>query len=106
MINWNDPENPLVEPTVLVDTDGFQCTQVLKCEYFCLEKLIFSMPLEVPLSGNTFHALFVAEGETVIEWRGGQEKAGPGTSVLIPAALGTYTLNGNATVLRTTIPNE
>ena len=104
VIKWNDTENPLVEPKVLVDTDTFQCTEVLKCEYFQLEKLTFSAPLEVPMSGKTFHALFVAKGEATIEWEGGSLSAPVGTSILVPAALPAYTLEGNATVLRTTIP--
>ncbi|MDH3981631.1 MAG: class I mannose-6-phosphate isomerase [Kiritimatiellaceae bacterium] len=104
VINWADNENPLVEPTKLVDTDTFQCLEVLACEYFKLEKLIFSAPLEVPMSGKTFHALFVSEGTAEISWDDGTLSAPLGTSVLIPAALPAYTLAGNATVLRTTLP--
>ena len=103
VINWNDHENPLVKPKILIDTDTFQCTEVLKCEYFQLEKLTFSAPLKVPMSGKTFHALFVSEGEASIEWEGGSLSTPAGTSVLVPAALPAYTLDGNATVLRTTI---
>lgn len=104
VINWNDHENPLVEPKVLVDTETLQCMEVLKCEYFRLEKLTFSASLEVPMSGKTFHALFVAEGEAQISWEGGSDTARAGESVLIPATLGSYTLDGHATVLRTTVP--
>ena len=56
------------------------------------------------MDGKTFHALFVAEGKMQISWEGGSETARAGESVLIPAALPAYSLNGNATVLRTTIP--
>jgi len=104
VINWNDNEDPLVEPKVLVDTDTFQCLEVLKCEYFQLEKLTFRTPLEVPMSGKTFHALFVSEGEASIEWEGGCLSTPAGTSILVPAALPAYTLTGTAVVLRTTIP--
>lgn len=104
VINWEDTDHPLVEPKLLVDTETFQCLEVLSCEYFKLEKLIFSAPLEVPMSGKTFHALFVAEGEAELHW-GDEGLAAPaGTSVLIPAAMPSYTLSGNATVLRITIP--
>ena len=104
VINFDDNENPIVEPKVLVDTENFQCLDVLKCEYFQLEKLTFTASVEVPMSGKTFHALFVSEGEAVIEWDGGKITAPAGTSVLVPAALPAYTLAGHATVLRTTIP--
>ncbi len=104
VINWNDTANPLVEPEPLVDTDTFQCWEVLKCEYFRLEKMILTAPLEVPMDGTTFHALFVAEGEVEISWDGESLKAPAGTSILVPAALPSYTLEGCATILRTTIP--
>ena len=104
VINWVDTENPLVEPKKQVDTDTFQCLEVLSCEYFKLEKLTFSAPLEVPMSGKTFHALFVSEGEAELSWGDECLRAPAGTSVLIPAAMPSYTLSGNATVLRTTIP--
>ena len=104
VINWDDHENPLVDPKPLVDTDTFQCWEVLACEYFRLEKLTFTTPLEVPLDGTTFHALFVSEGEATVSWGGGTLTAPAGTSILIPAALPAYTLGGDATVLRTTIP--
>ena len=104
VINFNETENSLVEPKVLVDTENFQCLEVLKCEYFQLEKLTFSAPLEVPMSGKTFHALFVSEGEAEIAWGDESITAPAGTSILIPAALPAYTLDGKATILRTTIP--
>jgi mannose-6-phosphate isomerase len=104
VINWDDHDNPLVEPVPLVDTETFQCSEVLACEYFRLEKLTFSAPLEVPMSGKTFHALFVSEGEAIISWTDDSLTAPAGTSVLVPAALPAYTLEGHATVLRTTIP--
>lgn len=104
VINWEDTDHPLVEPKLLVDTETFQCLDVLSCEYFKLEKLIFSAPLEIPMSGKTFHALFVAEGEAEVHWGDECLTAPAGTSVLIPAAMPSYTLSGNATVLRTTIP--
>jgi mannose-6-phosphate isomerase len=104
VINWDDHENPLVEPEPLVDTEFFQSFEVLSCEYFRLEKLIFSAPLEVPMNEKTFHALFVSEGTAALSWAGGSLELTPGTSVLVPAALRAYTLSGNATILRTTIP--
>ena len=104
VINFDDTENALVEPKVLVDSENFQCLEILKCEYFQLEKLTFSAPLEVPMSGKTFHALFVSEGDAIIEWDSGKITAPAGTSILVPAALPSYTLVGNATILRTTLP--
>ena len=104
VIDWSKSENPLVEPKLLVDTDTLRCWEVLKCEYFKLEKLVFSAPLEVPMDGTTFHALFVSEGKASISWGDDILTAPAGTSILVPAALPAYTLEGNTTILRTTIP--
>ena len=104
VISWDDSENPLVAPEMLVHTDTFKCWKVLECEYFRLEKLTFTAPLEVPLDGTTFHALFVSEGTASVSWGEETLVLPAGTSVLIPAGLGAYTLSGNATVLRTSIP--
>jgi mannose-6-phosphate isomerase len=56
------------------------------------------------MNGESFHALFVSEGEAAIEWDDGRETAKAGESVLVPAGLPAYTLAGNATVLRASIP--
>lgn len=104
VINWDEHKSPLVKPRLLVDTDTFRCEELLKCEYFKLEKLAFAAPLEVPVDGTTFHALFVSKGQATIEWNGGSLPLTAGTSVLVPAVLNAYTLTGSATVLRTTIP--
>ena len=103
-IDWNEYVYPLIPPELLVDTDGFQCWEILECKYFRVEKLQLSQPLEIPLDGSTFHALFTAEGEATIEWNEGTLTAPAGTSVLIPAALTDYTLAGNATVIRISLP--
>ena len=104
VINWDDNSDPHIEPRLMVNTDTFKCWKVLQCEYFRLEKLMFSAPLEIPLDGTTFHALFVAEGEAIISWGDETLPAPIGTSILVPASLPAYTLAGRATVLRTTIP--
>jgi mannose-6-phosphate isomerase len=104
VINWDDNDNPQIESELRVDTDTFKCWEVLQCEYFRLEKLVFTAPLEVAMDGASFHALFVAEGEAEISWDDEILTAPAGTSILVPAALPAYTLEGHATVLRTTTP--
>ncbi len=104
VINWNDTGNPLVSSELCVDTETFKCWKVLECEYFQLEKLQFSAPLEVSMDGTTFHALFVADGDAELAWDDQFFAVSAGTSVLVPAVLPAYTLSGKATVLRTTIP--
>lgn len=104
VIDWNDHGNPLVEPTLKADIAGLQLWELLRCEYFCVEKLVLAAPHEVPMTGETFHALFCAEGEATLVWPGGNESLKAGESILVPAALPAYILDGHATVLRTSIP--
>ncbi|MBN2164080.1 MAG: class I mannose-6-phosphate isomerase [Pontiellaceae bacterium] len=104
VINWDDSDDPITKQETLVDTDTFRCVNVLKCDYFQLEKMEFNAPLEVSLDGSTFHALFVSDGAAEICWNEESLALVSGTSVLVPAAMQGYTLTGNATVLRTTVP--
>jgi mannose-6-phosphate isomerase len=100
-IDWMAQENPLVESRLKIDQPGFQCWTLLQCDYFTVERLNLSTAKETTLTGETFHALFVAEGQATLEWEDGSEKLIAGESILIPAALPAYTLDGNATIVRT-----
>ncbi len=102
-INWNPCENPLAEPKQISDSEGFQRWELLRCEYFSLEKLLLSAPRKIPMTGETFHALFCAEGETILSWEGGRETLKAGESILVPAALPSYILDGNSTLLRISV---
>ena len=103
-IDWNNTHDPHISSTILEETDILQCSEILKCEYFRMERLRISAPHEVALDGTTFHALFVSEGHAKLFWDDETIDLPAGTSVLIPAALSSYTLGGSATILRTTIP--
>lgn len=103
-INWDDHTDPLIKPKTLTDTDQLKHDELMQCEYFKLEKLAFKGSIKTHMDGTTFHALFITDGTAEISWDNQTLNVDSGTSVLIPAALPNYTLNGNATVLRTTIP--
>ncbi len=103
-IDWNDSENPLVEPRLTTESEGFQQWELLRCDYFCLEKIVLSVPHKVPMTGETFHALFAAKGEATLSWEGGSETLNTGESILVPAALPGYTLDGkDSTLLRMSV---
>ena len=38
VINWDDHANPLVEPVLRAESPDCRIEEVLRCEYFCLEK--------------------------------------------------------------------
>ena len=105
-IDWEDQEDPIIQPKQISTESDSTCFEVLCCPFFRLEKILLSGTLETPLSGESFHVLFVAEGSARIEWKEGAEQIDMGTSLLIPAGLGTYRLSGEATLLRTSIPEE
>lgn len=103
-INWTASENPEIKPTLTVDSEGIQHWELLRCEYFCLEKLKLSAPHTTRMTGETFHALFVAEGEASLSWNGGNKRLKAGESILIPATLPDYTLQGvDSTLLRISV---
>jgi mannose-6-phosphate isomerase len=82
-------------------------TEIQNCEYFRLDRFELSAETPFPMSGKSFHALFIAEGSGTIAWPEGEEKLAAGQSWLVPAGLGRYTVcpDGSAlTLLCITIP--
>jgi mannose-6-phosphate isomerase len=98
VIDWNSGGDPRCKG---------RGTTVQDCPYFRLDRFDLTAAQTFPMSGKSFHALFVAEGSGTILWADGEEKLLPGQSWLVPAAQGGYTLRpdgGTLTVLCTTIP--
>ena len=105
VINWDDNQNPLIEPICLSKTDAIEHWQIATCEYFQIDKWLLNGTHTCTLDGNSFNALFIAEGEISLEWGLEDTLTVPtGRSVLIPAGLPSYTLTGSATIIRTMLP--
>ncbi len=102
-INWNQNENPLIDPQLKIDASGFQLWELLRCDYFCFEKMELTASHTFSITGETFHALFATEGEATLAWEGGSETLKAGESILVPAALRSYTLEGSTTILRISV---
>lgn len=82
-------------------------TVIQSCGYFRLDRFAFKEKREFILSGDSFNALFVADGSGAVLWEGGEEKLSPGQSWLIPAALGNCTVvpeHTSMTLLSVTVP--
>jgi mannose-6-phosphate isomerase len=82
-------------------------TTVQRCEFFQLDRFVLEAAKDFPMTGKSFHALFIAEGSGAISWAGGEEKLSVGQSWLIPASLGNYTVRPDScllTLLNVTIP--
>src|SRR5690606_22775979 len=84
--------------------------ELARCDYFVTEKAIVSGQWTLSTSPDTFTVLIVAGGEGSLSWSGASSDANdslplqPGACLLLPANLGTYTLDGNMTVLRSRLP--
>ena len=74
----------------------------IECEHFRVEKLAITGSVAGHCDGTTFHILGCVAGEVNV----GEEQLHPGEFILIPATLGNYTLAGNGTVLRATVPGR
>lgn len=103
VIDWDDIENPLIPPKVIEETEGIKITEAVSCDYFRIEKIELTAPLETRMDSESFHALFIAEGNLTLAWKSGSEAAPAGTSWLIPASLTGYTLSGIGSVLQITV---
>jgi len=81
--------------------------KLAECPYFVVEKGIVTDRWELSTQADSFTILVVCEGNGTLEWdNDAQEKIelSAGQCYLLPANLGTYTLDGHTTVLRSYLP--
>ncbi|MFX3647734.1 MAG: type I phosphomannose isomerase catalytic subunit [Paenibacillus sp.] len=81
--------------------------KLAECPYFVVEKGIVTDRWELSTNPDSFTILVVCEGEGTLEWANAASDSielKAGQCYLLPANLGTYTLNGNTTVLRSYLP--
>ena len=79
---------------------------VVTCRFFCLKKLLLREDRNVTMDGRSFHAMFVEKGGAILCCGGECVRLAQGSSCLVPAAAGAYTLKpdgASAIVLRTTL---
>lgn len=97
VIDWESNGDPHCE---------IRGTTIQRCDYFQLDRFELNSEEMFPVTGESFHALFIAEGGGTIRWEGGEEELAPGQSWLVPAGLSEYTIcpDGKLTLLRTTVP--
>ncbi|WP_102128114.1 type I phosphomannose isomerase catalytic subunit [Deinococcus planocerae] len=81
-----------------------EAQELTRCDYFILERLAGGEAVEGDTRGESFHAVTVISGEARLRWEGGEVTLGALDSVVVPAALGTYRLEGDFTALRSRLP--
>lgn len=90
----------LAESLASIDFSDFEPSLTplpIQCEYFRVEKL--RGPATGCCDGTSFHILTCLSGTVTL----GEETIKPGDFVLLPAALGNYSLTGKGELLRTTL---
>ncbi|MGI6668364.1 MAG: type I phosphomannose isomerase catalytic subunit [Acetivibrionales bacterium] len=88
---------------------GAGCSKktVVANQYFCTEIYDININGEIHeiADGSRFYIYVLISGSGTIAWNGGKTGVKTGDSVLVPAALGEYSLSGNFTALKTYVPN-
>lgn len=67
---------------------------------FTVNKIELSGTMRCPMDGESFHILFVETGVVRVETEDTSVQAGPGVTVLVPAALGGYVLRAGEPLCR------
>lgn len=81
-----------------------QWLQLAKSPYFIVEKGIVDGAWNLATTPESFTILVICEGSGTMSWNSGSMKYKAGQCFLLPANLGSYTLEGQATVLRSYLP--
>jgi len=100
-------ERPSVPPASGVKlTDGQNRRTVLTaCSYFATEVLEVSGAHTVKGTGNTFTILFFERGNARLVWEGGELALSTGQSVLVPAEVGAWSVEGKSRFLKFYVPD-
>lgn len=98
--------SPLEGLAKLAAKSGAGAQRMVECEKLCLDVITLEGGLHKGATGERFEILCAVEGAGSIAWSGGGMKFKAGGSLLIPAALGEYSIKsgGRCRVLRSTVP--
>ncbi|MBE6938341.1 MAG: mannose-6-phosphate isomerase [Ruminococcaceae bacterium] len=86
--------------SISVTTDACVREWLNSCEYFAAMKLTLTGTVCENTDGESFHIVFVSEGEGRVVCGGEEVVVSKGETVIIPACAGEYTLAGNMTAFR------
>lgn len=76
------------------------------CEYFETEKYEVESKIELETEGKSFEMLIFYEGNGKIVYAGGEMSVREGDSVVVPAYLGKYSIEGKISFLKSFVPWE
>ena len=102
--NLNANINPTLKTNLIEKNDSFVLTEILNKPYFKVEHINLKNIFTEIMNHTTFHALFVSEGSIELKWNDKDIlNINKGRSVLIPAAINKYHLQGDGIVVRASI---
>ncbi|WP_379132680.1 type I phosphomannose isomerase catalytic subunit [Paenibacillus sp. sgz500958] len=78
--------------------------QIAASPYFIVEKGLVQGDWNLSTTPESFTILVVCEGSGHISWEGGVQPYAAGECYLLPSSLGSYTLEGQSTILRSYLP--
>ena len=94
VINFTDDQSPVCIP-VEVDVQGHSGTEICRSDYFRMLRFNVQNELTFKSDPKTFHAFFIQEGTVELKYIHGQETLSAGSTILIPAQLGEYSMNSD-----------
>ena len=81
-------------------------TELIRCPYFALEKYNVETEVTEKSDPARFYLFTVVNGSGTLHWEAGRKTLKKGDSLLVPAALGSYTLEGPFELLKSYVPSS
>ena len=98
---------PAVEQgLVLHKGNDYTAVQMVRNGYFAMDILDIHGTLNDRTDGSRFYIVFVAQGVVCISYDGGTRCVTAGETVLLPAALGNYSMTGACRLLKMYVPER
>ena len=97
VIDFNSKPKKLVED--YKNYDGYKYTKLCDNEYFIIDKCIISYKYKASSDTKLFSIITCVEGKGIINYKNKIETIVKGDSILIPAQLGKYEINGKLEIL-------
>ncbi len=90
------------QSTAIKEAHQWLC--IAQSNYFIVDKALVRARWSLTTNPDSFEILIVTEGSGTIEWQSESASLTAGDCYLLPALLGSYTLEGHMTVLRSYLP--
>lgn len=97
VIDFNSKPKKLVED--YKNYDGYKYTKLCKSKYFTIDKCVINSKYKASSDTEIFFIITCVEGKGIINYKNKTETIAKGDSILIPAQLGKYEINGKLEIL-------